>query len=470
MSKSFESIVVIVAAIALTACAEPATPPGASPAVPECLGAKCDSRAPSAKGDYDTVDDFRVTILETLVGDSLDDGTLGHEGWSSLVEVVKDGEVFRLLVDTGSNGAVGFENASRMPYTPLVEGGDLDETATFADALALTEELFLTHWHYDHIDGLLGRDATDTDAALFELVNQHRCEALSLCDDAALTRLHVGRGFFDKRMRAPRDLDDPFPSASEFAMAPNHSHAEYLASQLETLGIQVVAPCDDVTNCGYVVPTEIIPGVLTTGVTPRELRQAEDPSAPVEENYPGRPARRVYFMLDDAGNVIEDTVPDDQAVVIHTNQGSVIVTGCGHSGARNIVHHVSTHPDLKSNFDTQGIFGLIGGLHLVGQTWDFVEQTGVDLRNRYQVRWVYAGHCSLVNPVFTLRAGYARALYSHDHPHIPIDRIREVPDFVAGTFTYLQQLDGDVNVAASGTSFGPDGPMRGWAGRPVPSN
>ncbi len=56
--------------------------------------------------------------------------------------------------------------------------------------------------------------------------------------------------------------------------------------------------------------------------------------------------------------LVEDTIPEDQSLVLNTTQGLVVVTGCGHAGIINILTYAGT------KFPTRPVHAVIGGLHL----------------------------------------------------------------------------------------------------------
>ena len=58
-------------------------------------------------------------------------------------------------------------------------------------------------------------------------------------------------------------------------------------------------------------------------------------------------------------------VLDDQALVVHVRgQGLVVLTGCGHAGAVNIVRHAMRLTGVDS------LHALLGGLHLSGPAFE----------------------------------------------------------------------------------------------------
>lgn len=89
-------------------------------------------------------------------------------------------------------------------------------------------------------------------------------------------------------------------------------------------------------------PTEIAPGIWTTGEIPRPHGQET-----VEEP----------FYLDENAT-LKDIVRDDQALFILTEHGTVVLLGCAHAGLINTLDHVRHLTDDKP------IHAVIGGMHL----------------------------------------------------------------------------------------------------------
>lgn len=82
-------------------------------------------------------------------------------------------------------------------------------------------------------------------------------------------------------------------------------------------------------------------------------------------------------------------VIDDQALVVHVRgRGLVIVTGCGHAGAVNIVRHAQRLTGID------GLHGLLGGLHLGGPAFEPVIDPTVAALTDLDPALVVPGHCT----------------------------------------------------------------------------
>jgi len=82
-------------------------------------------------------------------------------------------------------------------------------------------------------------------------------------------------------------------------------------------------------------------------------------------------------------------VIDDQALVVHVRgRGLVVVTGCGHAGAVNIVRHAMRLTAVER------LHGLIGGLHLSGPAFEPVIGPTVAALTELDPALVVPGHCT----------------------------------------------------------------------------
>jgi 7,8-dihydropterin-6-yl-methyl-4-(beta-D-ribofuranosyl)aminobenzene 5'-phosphate synthase len=118
-------------------------------------------------------------------------------------------------------------------------------------------------------------------------------------------------------------------------------------------------------------PTEIGQDVFVTGPIPRTS---------MFEDVGGR------FYLDEACQR-PDPLVDDQALVMRTRAGTVVVLGCAHAGAINTLDYV------RQLTDGEPIRAVIGGMHLGAASAERIERTIDALRER-EVMQVVAAHCT----------------------------------------------------------------------------
>jgi 7,8-dihydropterin-6-yl-methyl-4-(beta-D-ribofuranosyl)aminobenzene 5'-phosphate synthase len=82
-------------------------------------------------------------------------------------------------------------------------------------------------------------------------------------------------------------------------------------------------------------------------------------------------------------------VLDDQALVVHVrDKGLVVLTGCGHAGAVNIVRHAQRLTGVSS------LHALLGGLHLGGAHFEPVVAPTVEALQALSPSMIVGGHCT----------------------------------------------------------------------------
>jgi 7,8-dihydropterin-6-yl-methyl-4-(beta-D-ribofuranosyl)aminobenzene 5'-phosphate synthase len=126
-----------------------------------------------------------------------------------------------------------------------------------------------------------------------------------------------------------------------------------------------------------VAPTEVCPGILVTGEIPR-VHAREDAGG--------------AFYLDET----------DQALVIRTGIGAVVVLGCAHAGVINTLQYVGR---LTNGAPVRA---MLGGMHLVAASEERIEWTIQELRRR-RIGQVLAAHCTGANAFAALRAGLSES-------------------------------------------------------------
>ena len=96
------------------------------------------------------------------------------------------------------------------------------------------------------------------------------------------------------------------------------------------------------------------------------------------------------------GKTVEDNIPEDQSLVIETEEGFVLVSGCGHAGIVNTLEHI------RLNINKKRVSTIIGGFHLLDATDEHLKWTSDKLRD-FGVYNVIGAHCTGINSLYTLR-------------------------------------------------------------------
>ncbi len=206
--------------------------------------------------------------------------------------------------------------------------------------LSGVHDVILSHNHSDHTGGL---------------VTLRR--ELSRTNPAALSRAHVAPGIFYSR---------PDGRGGE-ANATIAARREY-----EALGGTIIE---------HAKPAEIFPGVWLTGPVPRL--------------YPERNWSVTGKVATPAG-LVEDTIPEDQALVFDTGRGLVMLSGCAHAGIVNILdyarHIVRPAP----------IYAAIGGFHLFAADDAKLDWTASKL-HEMGIQELLGAHCTGLHTVYYLK-------------------------------------------------------------------
>ena len=82
-----------------------------------------------------------------------------------------------------------------------------------------------------------------------------------------------------------------------------------------------------------------------------------------------------------------DLVLDDQALIIKTEQGLVIILGCAHRGVINTVYHAQKITSVKD------IAMVLGGCHLIGTDEEQINLTIAALQE-LEVQKIGVSHCT----------------------------------------------------------------------------
>lgn len=206
--------------------------------------------------------------------------------------------------------------------------------------LSTVSHVFLSHNHLDHTGGLI-----------------HLRKKLMLKDPNALKFVHVGKGIFSERLSKGKNVND-FTQQKEI---------------LESLGIEFIY---------HEKPEEMLPNIWTTGVVPRVYN---------EKNWSG------YREIIEDGKIIEDNIPEDQSIVINTNKGLVLVSGCGHAGIVNTLKHTDDMFQKSSDISV-----AIGGFHLFNKTDKDIKWTSKQMK-KYGVKEFIGAHCTGIDAVYSIR-------------------------------------------------------------------
>ena len=251
-------------------------------------------------------------------------------------------------------------------------GANQDTVSRNLKVLGLTlrdvEIVVLSHNHWDHTTGLVTLRRQFAPAA-----------------PKALGTVYAGRGLFWPRVAPNGSVSDRM----------NAIRKEYEAAGGRVIEIDK--------------PTELFPGVWLTGPVPR---------VHPERNW--SPLGKVRTPKGD----VEDTVPEDMALIVQTDKGLVALFGCGHAGVINTLAHT------RAAIDASPIRAVIGGLHLFDANDEQLQWTAGQLRT-FGVQELVGAHCTGLEAVYRIRAlaeltrqtcvvGAVGAAYSLDKGIVPL--------------------------------------------------
>lgn len=92
---------------------------------------------------------------------------------------------------------------------------------------------------------------------------------------------------------------------------------------------------------------------------------------------------------------VPDTLPDDQALVVKTDRGLVVVLGCAHRGMVNTLMHAQKITGIEK------IYAVVGGTHLFRAQREQLDQSIAALR-KLGVEKIGVSHCTGLAPAAVL--------------------------------------------------------------------
>ena len=198
------------------------------------------------------------------------------------------------------------------------------------------ENVYLSHNHKDHTGGLIN---------------------LKKNYPSSFSVAHVGEGIFYSRPSKKTDKN----------------HILLNKKKIKDMGVNFSS---------YKNATQIFPGVWTTGQVPRKYD---------EKNW-----SRLGKVVNHLGETEEDTIPEDQSLFFDTEDGIVIVSGCGHAGIVNTIDYI------KKIIPNRPIRKVIGGFHLLKLSDKKLEWTAKKMLES-GVEVFVGAHCTGINSTYSIR-------------------------------------------------------------------
>jgi 7,8-dihydropterin-6-yl-methyl-4-(beta-D-ribofuranosyl)aminobenzene 5'-phosphate synthase len=92
------------------------------------------------------------------------------------------------------------------------------------------------------------------------------------------------------------------------------------------------------------------------------------------------------FVVKRGNDFIQDNFEDEISLIIDSEKGLIIISGCSHRGMINILN------TAKKSFD-KDVYAFIGGTHLIGSS-DFRLNRTVEELNKFDLKILGACHCT----------------------------------------------------------------------------
>lgn len=138
-------------------------------------------------------------------------------------------------------------------------------------------------------------------------------------------------------------------------------------------------------------PADLGGGIRSTGEIPRSPRAAKEESP---------------FLVREGGGFAEDRLLDDQALVVESSAGLIVLLGCAHAGLIETLEHV-----LSLTGESR-IYALLGGTHLSSVPEERLDEIAAALR-RFAPEIIAPCHCSGIRATAALHRAFGKKCLPH---------------------------------------------------------
>lgn len=150
--------------------------------------------------------------------------------------------------------------------------------------------------------------------------------------------------------------------------------------ELEAIGARFVF------NTGF---TQIAPRLYLTGEVPRATGFEKDDTR---------------LKIKKGGRYVQDTVADDQSLVLESKKGLVVVLGCAHSGMINTLNYITAQLPGKK------IHSVLGGTH-IGFLGRAQREATLEHLKQFRLRRLGVSHCTGLAPAMHLMQAFGNRFF-----------------------------------------------------------
>lgn len=123
---------------------------------------------------------------------------------------------------------------------------------------------------------------------------------------------------------------------------------------------------------------------------------------PELNDFEGKKNFKNIKLILPSGELSNDFIEDDSALMYKFSEGIVVITGCSHSGIVNIIQYAINTAEKK--WGISKVKTIIGGLHLINSAPDLLSKT-IDFLKSKGISEIYPCHCTDLSAKIALACG-----------------------------------------------------------------
>ena len=107
------------------------------------------------------------------------------------------------------------------------------------------------------------------------------------------------------------------------------------------------------------------------------------------------------FMKKNNGSYVMDDLRDDTAMIIETDKGIILITGCAHRGIINIIKQA------KRLSGKDEFLAVIGGFHLGNKSDEYIEKVVNELK-KFNISKIIPSHCTGAEGYYAIKKEFGK--------------------------------------------------------------